>query len=97
MTINALFLGGTSIDLIQGKAAGEGQFTASVGGSVTNAAIISAKLGLKTGLLSRIGNDPLGNFAREFLDSLKIDTKGIIQDSDIRTPLAIAKVDKCKN
>ena len=93
MTINALFLGGTSIDLIQGKA-GEGQFTASVGGSVTNAAIISAKLGIKTGLLSRIGNDPLGNFAREFLDSLKIDTKGIIQDSDIRTPLAIAKVDK---
>ena len=93
MTINALFLGGTSIDLIQGKA-GEGQFTASVGGSVTNTAIISAKLGIKTGLLSRIGNDPLGNFAREFLDSLKIDTKGIIQDSNIRTPLAIAKVDK---
>lgn len=93
MTIDALFLGGTSIDLIQDKA-GEGKFTASVGGSVTNTAIISAKLGLETGLLSRIGKDPLGNFAREFLDSLKIDIKAVIQDSGIRTPLAIAKIDK---
>ncbi|MEK6733240.1 MAG: carbohydrate kinase [Candidatus Omnitrophota bacterium] len=99
MTIDTLFLGGTSIDIIQDKA-GDGRdrpllnFSANVGGSVTNAAIISAKLGLKTGLLSRIGKDPLGNFAREFLDSLKIDTKAIIQDSDIRTPLAIAKIDK---
>lgn len=90
MTINALFLGGTSIDLIQNKH----NFSASIGGSITNSAIISAKLGLKTGLLSRIGKDSLGNFAREFLGSLKIDTNGIIQDSDIRTPLAIAKIDK---
>ncbi|MDP2911413.1 MAG: carbohydrate kinase [Candidatus Omnitrophota bacterium] len=99
MLIDTLFLGGTSIDLIQDRvgsrhACSLHSFTSHVGGSVTNTAIISAKLGLKAALLSRISKDPLGNFAREFLDSLKIDTKGIIQDSDIRTPLAIAKIDK---
>jgi len=98
MSIDALFLGGTSIDLIQEKqrykGGGKPAFRAYVGGSITNSAIISAKLGLKTGLLSRIGKDPLGDFAVEFLAACKIDTKGIIRDSGIRTPLAIAKIDE---
>ena len=87
MGIDALFLGGTSIDLIQDS-------SASIGGSITNSAVISAKLGLKTGLLSKIGKDPLGDSAVSFLTSCGIDTKGIIQDPNIRTPLAIAKIDK---
>ena len=96
MPIDALFLGGTSIDLIQDRQKGRGNlvFTASIGGSITNSSIISAKLGLKTGLLSRVGRDPLGDFACEFLDSCGIYTKGIIRDSGIRTPLAVAKIDK---
>ncbi len=96
MSVNALFLGGTSIDLIQEQKrykGGMSVFRASVGGSITNSAIISAKLGLKTALLSRIGKDLLGNFAIEFLNICKIDTKGMIRGSNIRTPLAIAKID----
>ncbi|MBU1913300.1 MAG: carbohydrate kinase [Candidatus Omnitrophica bacterium] len=93
MPIDALFLGGTSIDLIQDRQKGRGK-TVSVGGSITNSAIIAAKLGLKTGLLSKIGKDSFGNFAIDFLKSCKINISGIIQDSNIRTPLAIAKVDK---
>ena len=94
--IDALFLGGTSIDLIQdaGKGRGMLNFSVSIGGSITNSSIVSAKLGLKTALLSKVGKDPLGDFAVVFLDSCKINTKGIIRDSDIRTPLAIAKIDK---
>ena len=96
MPIDALFLGGTSIDLIQNRQKGRGGlvFSASIGGSITNSSIISAKLGLKTALLSKVGDDPLGNFAIDFLDSCKINTKGIIRDSGIRTPLAIAKINK---
>jgi len=98
MPIDVLFLGGTSIDLIQ-KRVGDRhacplRFSASIGGSIANSAIIAAKLGLKAALLSRIGKDPLGDFAIEFLNSCGIATKGIIQDSSIRTPLAIAKIDK---
>ena len=96
MPINTLFLGGTSIDLIQNrrKRRGVPLFSTSIGGSITNSAIIAAKLGLKTGLLSRIGRDLLGDFAIEFLYSCKINTKGIIRDPGIRTPTAIARIDK---
>nr|MBU1327849.1 carbohydrate kinase [Candidatus Omnitrophota bacterium] len=96
MFIDTLFLGGTSIDLIQNKQKGRSAFgfSASIGGSITNSAIISAKLGLKTGLLSRIGSDPLGDFAIDFLDSYKINTKGIINNSGARTSIAIANIDK---
>ena len=97
MSADTVFLGGTSIDLIQEQKrykGGMSVFKASVGGSITNSAIISAKLGLKTALLSRIGKDLLGDFAVEFLNACKIDTKGIIRDSNIRTPLAIAKINK---
>jgi len=93
MPIEALFLGGTSIDLIQDKEKGKRE-SVSIGGSVTNSAIIAAKLGLKTGLLSKIGKDSFGNFAIDFLKSCKINISGVIQDSSIRTPLAIAKIDK---
>ncbi len=96
MKIDALFLGGSSIDLIQNrqKEGGKLNFSASIGGSITNSAIVSAKLGIKTALLSRIGKDPLGDFAIESLNRFGMDIKGVIQDPDIRTPLAIAKIDK---
>jgi sugar/nucleoside kinase (ribokinase family) len=96
MKIDVLFLGGTSIDLIQDRQKGGGRlvFSASIGGSITNSAIICAKLGLKAGLLSKVGNDPLGDFAIDSLDSCKINTKGIIRDSSIRTSITIAKIDK---
>ena len=96
MKIDVLFLGGTSIDLIQDKQKKRDMlnFSASIGGSITNSTVIAAKLGLKAALFSRIGKDPLGDFAKEFLAFCKIDTKGIIQDPGIGTPLAIAKIDK---
>ncbi|MFC1624747.1 carbohydrate kinase family protein [Candidatus Omnitrophota bacterium] len=97
MSIDVLFLGGTSIDLIQDKRKKGGRrpvFAASTGGSITNSAVIGAKLGLKAAMLSRIGKDPLGDFAVRFLTSCGVNTKGIIQDPVIRTPLAIANIDR---
>lgn len=96
MDIDILFVGGTSIDLIQNKKKKE-QFSASVGGSITNSAVIAAKLGLKTALLSRIGKDPLGDIVIRFLKSQRVLTNGIIQDPGIHTPLAIASIDKSGN
>lgn len=80
MSINILFAGGTTIDFIQ-KSRGRAStfFTAAIGGGITNSAIIGAKLGLKTAMISRIGKDPLGDFAIRFLQSSKVDTKGVIQ------------------
>lgn len=98
MSIDVLFVGGTSVDLIQ-KSRGKTSafFTASVGGGITNSAIIGAQLGLKTAMISRIGKDPLGDFAIRFLRSSKVNTKGVMRDPDIRTPIAIASIDKSGN
>jgi sugar/nucleoside kinase (ribokinase family) len=95
MPVDILYLGGTSIDLIQDKPSRKNRprFIASIGGSITNSAIVSAKLGLKVAMLSRIGKDTLGDFALRLLDSCGVNTKGIIRDPDIRTPLAIANID----
>jgi len=95
MSTDILFLGGTSIDLIQDK--NNPRFMASTGGSITNSALIGAKLGLKTAMLSRVGNDPLGEFAIRSLMSCGVNVKGMIKDSNIRTSLAIATIDKSGN
>lgn len=99
MPIDILFLGGTSIDLIQDneKKTDCPQFLAYTGGSITNSAVIAARLGLKTAMLSRIGRDPVGDFAVRFLNSCGVNTEGIIQDPNIRTPLAIANIDSAGN
>ena len=92
MSTDILFLGGTSIDLIQDK--NNPRFMASTGGSITNSALIGAKLGLKTAMLSRVGNDPLGEFAIRSLRSCGVNVKGMIKDPNIRTSLALASIDK---
>ena len=96
MPLDILFLGGTSIDLIHDKSNRKKQYK-SVGGGITNTAVIVSKLGLKVAMLSRIGKDPFGNFAVKRLDSYRVNTSGIIQDPNIRTPLAIANIDKYGN
>ena len=95
MSADTLFLGGTSVELIQDR--NKPVFTASVGGGITNSAIIGARLGLKTALLSRIGRDPLGDFAIDFLRSCGINTSGIVQDPCVKTPIAAANIDKYGN
>jgi len=96
MPLDILFLGGTSIDLIQDKSNRKKQYK-SVGGGITNTAVIVAKLGLNVAMLSRIGKDPFGNFAIKRLDSYRVNTSGIIKDPNIRTPLAVANIDKYGN
>jgi fructokinase len=95
MPVDVLFLGGTSVDLIRDN--NNMVFTASIGGGITNSAVIGAKLGLKTALLSRIGKDPLGCMAIDFLNACRINTSGIIQDPGIKTSIAIANIDKSGN
>ena len=99
MFIDVLFLGGTSIDLVQDRKSHKSspKFTAFTGGSITNSAVIGAMLGLKVAMLSRIGKDPLGDFAVEFLGSRRVRTKGIVQDRNIQTPIAVANIDKHGN
>lgn len=52
-------------------------FAAYVGGSPTNIAVGSIRLGLKTALLTAIGKDPVGDFIMRFLNDEGVDTQYI--------------------
>ena len=50
-------------------------FAKSVGGSPTNTAIGAARLGLKAGLITAVGDEHIGRFIREQLERERVDTR----------------------
>jgi 5-dehydro-2-deoxygluconokinase len=52
-------------------------FAAYVGGSPTNIAVGACRLGLKVGLLTAVGDDPVGDFILNFLNNEGVDTRFI--------------------
>lgn len=59
-----------------------------LGGFAANVATAAARLGLDVGVISRVGDDGHGAFAREFLASENVDTSQISTDPYWPTPLA---------
>src|SRR5450631_934230 len=66
-----------------------GSFAKYVGGSPTNTAVAAARLGLNTGLLTRVGADHMGRFIREQLVREGVDVRGVLADSQRLTALVI--------
>jgi sugar/nucleoside kinase (ribokinase family) len=52
-----------------------------IGGCASNAAIDLAKLGVRTGVVGRVGDDVFGGFVRETLEEHGVDTSGLIETS----------------
>ncbi|MDQ2948852.1 MAG: PfkB family carbohydrate kinase, partial [Acidobacteriota bacterium] len=78
-TIDLIAIGRSSVDLygeqIGGRLEDMGTFAKYVGGSPTNTAIAAARLGLRTGLLTRVGADHMGRFIREELVREGVDVR----------------------
>lgn len=89
-------LGRSSVDLygeqIGGRLETMGSFAKYVGGSPTNTAVGAARLGLRTGLITRVGADHMGRFIREELVGEGVDVTCVISDPDRLTALAILGV-----
>src|ERR1700724_1686882 len=52
-----------------------------VGGSPANVAIGAARLGLKSALISRVGDEPMGRFVREQLTREGVDARSVLVDT----------------
>lgn len=80
-TFNSLHMGRSSIDLYSNNVGAPfsqiGSFAAYVGGSPTNISVGAKRLGLKTALLTAVGDDPVGKFITDFLDKEGVETKFI--------------------
>ncbi|MDP9007353.1 MAG: 5-dehydro-2-deoxygluconokinase [Pseudomonadota bacterium] len=91
--LDLIAVGRSSVDLygeqIGGKLENMGSFAKYVGGSPTNTAVAAARLGLKTGLLTRVGADHMGRFIREQLVREGLDVRGVLADAQRLTALVI--------
>jgi 5-dehydro-2-deoxygluconokinase len=91
LALDLITIGRSSIDLygeqVGGRLEDMGSFAKYVGGSPTNTAVGGARLGLRTGLITRVGADHFGRFLREELSSEGVDITGVIEDSSRLTAL----------
>jgi 5-dehydro-2-deoxygluconokinase len=67
-------------------------FARSLGGSPANVAVAAARYGLRTALVTRVGADAFGEYARAALDGFDVDTRFVGVDKDWPTPVVFAEV-----
>jgi 5-dehydro-2-deoxygluconokinase len=68
-------------------------FGAFVGGCPTNIVVGAARLGLRTGLLTAVGTDPVGDFVLRFLDNEGVDVTFIPRKADKRTSAVVLGIE----
>jgi 5-dehydro-2-deoxygluconokinase len=69
-------------------------FRKSVGGTATNVAVAAARLGRRAAVLTRVGDDPFGEYIQWALaETFGVDTRFVGVDPKLRTPLAFAELD----
>ena len=68
-------------------------FAAYVGGSPTNIAVGAQRLNVKTALLTAVGNDPVGDFILNFLNSEGVETQYIRRKPTARSSAAILGIE----
>lgn len=78
-TYDTLHMGRSSIDLYANQVGAPfveiKSFAAYIGGSPTNISVGARRLGLKTALLTGLGQDPVGDFILHFLQNEGVETK----------------------
>jgi 5-dehydro-2-deoxygluconokinase len=91
--LDLITIGRSSVDLygaqIGGRLEDMASFQKYVGGSPTNMAVGTARLGLRSALLTRVGDEHMGRFIREQLAREGVCTDGVITDPDRLTALVI--------
>ena len=89
-------IGRASVDLygqqIGGRLEDMGSFAKSVGGCPANIAIGAARLGLKAGIITRVGDEHMGRFIREQFIREGVDTTHVRTDTERLTALVILGV-----
>src|ERR1700685_1734482 len=92
-TLDVITIGRSSVDLygqqIGSRLEGNSSFAKSVGGCPANISVGSARLGLKSALITRVGNEQMGRFIKEQLAREGVETKGIATDPDRLTVLGL--------
>ena len=92
-TLDVITIGRASVDLYGAQVGGRledmGSFQKYIGGSPCNMAAGTARLGLRSALISRVGDEHMGRFIREQLGREGVDVRGVITDPARLTALVL--------
>lgn len=92
-TLDLITIGRSSVDLYGAQVGGRledmSSFNKYIGGSPTNIAAGVARLGLKSGLITRVGAEHMGRFIREQLVREGVDVRGVKTDPERLTALVL--------
>lgn len=98
--LDVITMGRCSVDLygqqIGSRLEDVASFAKSVGGSPSNIAIGTARLGLKSGLITRVGDEQMGRFVLEQMAREGVSTRGIATDKQRLTALVLLSVENDK-
>jgi 5-dehydro-2-deoxygluconokinase len=92
-TLDVITIGRASVDLYGAQVGGRledmGSFQKYIGGSPCNMAAGTARLGLRSALITRVGNEHMGRFIREELAREGVNVDGVKTDPDRLTALVL--------
>ena len=92
-TLDVITIGRASVDLYGAQVGGRLEDMASfqkyIGGSPTNIAAGTARLGLRSALITRVGDEHMGRFIREELAREGVDVRGVVTDPERLTALVL--------
>lgn len=91
--LDVITIGRSSVDLYGAQVGGRLEdmrsFSKYVGGSPTNMAVGTARLGLRSALITRVGDEHMGRFIRERLEAEGVDMRGVATDPERLTALVL--------
>ena len=67
-------------------------FAKSLGGSATNVAVAAARLGHRSSVITKVGDDGFGPYVRAALEGFGVDARWVGTDPDLRTPIVFCEV-----
>jgi 5-dehydro-2-deoxygluconokinase len=94
--VDVITVGRVSVDLYPEQIGVElpevTRFTKSLGGSPTNVAVASTRLGTRATVITKVGDDPFGVYVRQALERFGVDPRFVSTDPKLRTPLAFCEI-----
>jgi len=67
-------------------------FAKSLGGTATNVAVAASRLGARSGVITKVGDDPFGTYVRQALEGFGVDTRHVSTHPTLRTPVVFCEI-----
>ncbi|HEX7299877.1 MAG TPA: 5-dehydro-2-deoxygluconokinase [Solirubrobacteraceae bacterium] len=67
-------------------------FAKSLGGSATNVSVAAARLGVRSAVITKVGDDPFGPYVRDALEGFGVDPRWVGMHPTLRTPVVFCEI-----